>query len=82
MVASLSIESDRLIIVGIIPKYRIVCFQRTTLVVLSTVDYLPELAAPLALERVALADNGYLIRDIAEMGSLSCLLLTRSTSNG
>jgi hypothetical protein len=27
----------------------------------------------LALERVALADNGYLIRDIAEMGSLSCL---------
>jgi hypothetical protein len=27
----------------------------------------------LALERVALADDGYLIRDIAEMGSLLCL---------
>jgi hypothetical protein len=32
----------------------------------------------LALERVALANNGYLIRDIAEMGSLSCLPLTAS----
>jgi hypothetical protein len=27
----------------------------------------------LALERVALANDGYLIRDIAAMGSLSCL---------
>ena len=32
----------------------------------------------LALKRVALADNGYLIRDIAEMGSLSCLPSTAS----
>ena len=36
----------------------------------------------LALERVALADNGYLIRDIAEMGSLSCLPSTGSTTIG
>jgi hypothetical protein len=34
----------------------------------------------LALERVALAENGYLIRDIAEMGSLSCLPSTGSTT--
>jgi hypothetical protein len=35
----------------------------------------------LALERVALADDGYLIRDIAEMGSVSPLPLTTSTTN-
>jgi len=31
----------------------------------------------LALERVALANNGYVIRDIAETGSLSCLPSTK-----
>jgi hypothetical protein len=36
----------------------------------------------LALKRVALADDGYLIRDIAEMGSLSCLPLTMSDMIG
>jgi hypothetical protein len=36
----------------------------------------------LALERVTLAGNGYLIRDIAEMGSLSCLPSIRSTRIG
>jgi hypothetical protein len=36
----------------------------------------------LAFERVALADNGYLGRRIAEMGSLSCVPSTRSTRNG
>jgi hypothetical protein len=36
----------------------------------------------LALESVALADNGYLIRDIAEMGSLSCLPSTKSAKAG
>ena len=36
----------------------------------------------LALERMALADDGYLIRDIAEMGSLSCLPSILSASNG
>jgi hypothetical protein len=36
----------------------------------------------LPLERVPLADNGYLIWDIAEMGSLSCLPSMRSTRNG
>jgi hypothetical protein len=35
----------------------------------------------LALERVALADNGYLTRNIAEMGSLSCLPSTTSTTS-
>jgi hypothetical protein len=34
----------------------------------------------LALERVALADDGYLIRDIAEMGSVSPLPSTGSTT--
>jgi hypothetical protein len=36
----------------------------------------------LAFERVALADNGYLSRRIAEMGSLSCLRSTRSARTG
>jgi hypothetical protein len=36
----------------------------------------------LAFERVALADNGYLSRRIAEMGSLSCLRSMRSVRNG
>jgi len=35
---------------------------------------------PLALKRVALADNGYLIRDIPEIGSLSCLPSIASTT--
>ena len=39
-------------------------------------------ASDLAFERMALADDGYLIRDIAEMGSLSPLPSTRSARNG
>jgi len=36
----------------------------------------------LALERMALADDGYLSRDIVEMGSVSCLPSMRSVRSG